>query len=152
MASSEAISSASTLFAKVRVVNLFVLRFYSPVNPMVSCRARSVYLTTRLLVSSRTRIQLSHRGRVVKFSRIRVYYMPIWLWFLLIESLDTIKYIRSGTVTSRSGSVDFTVRLSCTKVDLWLIYICKMLHLEQLDQFTPYNLRHSDDKDTYFHQ
>ena len=28
---------------------LFVLRFYGPVNPMVSCRAWSVYLTTRLL-------------------------------------------------------------------------------------------------------
>ena len=28
---------------------LFVLRFYSPVNPMGSCRAQSVYLTTRLL-------------------------------------------------------------------------------------------------------
>ena len=28
---------------------LFVLRFYGPVNPMESCRARSVYLTTRLL-------------------------------------------------------------------------------------------------------
>ena len=26
---------------------LFVLRFYGPVNPMGSCRARSVYLTTR---------------------------------------------------------------------------------------------------------
>ena len=31
------------------IVRLFVLRFYSPVNPMGSCRARSVYLTTRLL-------------------------------------------------------------------------------------------------------
>ena len=31
------------------VPNLFVLRFYGPVNPMGSCRARSVYLTTRLL-------------------------------------------------------------------------------------------------------
>ena len=31
------------------VVILFVLRFYGPVNPMGSCRARSVYLTTRLL-------------------------------------------------------------------------------------------------------
>ena len=30
-------------------VCLFVLRFYGPVNPMRSCRARSVYLTTRLL-------------------------------------------------------------------------------------------------------
>ena len=30
--------------------DLFVLRFYSgPVNPMGSCRARSIYLTTRLL-------------------------------------------------------------------------------------------------------
>ena len=29
-------------------VSLFVLRFYGPVNPMGSCRARSVYLTTRL--------------------------------------------------------------------------------------------------------
>ena len=29
--------------------NLFVLRFYGTVNPMGSCRARSVYLTTRLL-------------------------------------------------------------------------------------------------------
>ena len=28
---------------------LFVLRFYGPVNPMGSCRARSVYLTTLLL-------------------------------------------------------------------------------------------------------
>ena len=27
----------------------FVLRFYGPVNPMGSCRARSVYLATRLL-------------------------------------------------------------------------------------------------------
>ena len=31
------------------LVVLFVLRFYGPVNPMGSCRARSVYLTTRLL-------------------------------------------------------------------------------------------------------
>ena len=31
------------------MVCLFVLRFYGPVNPMGSCRARSVYLTTRLL-------------------------------------------------------------------------------------------------------
>ena len=29
--------------------SLFVLRFYGPVNPMGSCRARSVYRTTRLL-------------------------------------------------------------------------------------------------------
>ena len=28
---------------------MFVLRFYGPVNPLGSCRARSVYLTTRLL-------------------------------------------------------------------------------------------------------
>ena len=27
----------------------FVLRFYGPVNPMESCRARSVHLTTHLL-------------------------------------------------------------------------------------------------------
>ena len=31
------------------LVCLFVLRFCSPVNPMGSCRARSVYLTTLLL-------------------------------------------------------------------------------------------------------
>ena len=30
-------------------VCLFVLRFYGPVNPMGSCRAQSVYLTTHLL-------------------------------------------------------------------------------------------------------
>ena len=30
-------------------VCLFVLRFYGPVNPLESCRARSVYLITRLL-------------------------------------------------------------------------------------------------------
>ena len=29
--------------------SLFVLRFYGPVNPTGSCRARSVYLTTHLL-------------------------------------------------------------------------------------------------------
>ena len=28
---------------------LFMLRFYGPINPMESCRAQSVYLTTRLL-------------------------------------------------------------------------------------------------------
>ena len=28
---------------------LFVLRFYGPINPVGSCRARSVYLTIRLL-------------------------------------------------------------------------------------------------------
>ena len=31
------------------VWRVFVLKFYGPVNPMGSCRARSVYLTTRLL-------------------------------------------------------------------------------------------------------
>ena len=31
------------------MICLFVLRFYSPVNPMGSCRAWLVYLTTRLL-------------------------------------------------------------------------------------------------------
>ena len=30
----------------LRQVNLFLLRFYGPINPMGSCRARSVYLTT----------------------------------------------------------------------------------------------------------
>ena len=30
-------------------LDLFVLRFYGPVNPVGSCRAQSVYLTTRLL-------------------------------------------------------------------------------------------------------
>ena len=34
---------------KLWLTCLFVLRFYGPVNPMGSCRARSVYLTTRLL-------------------------------------------------------------------------------------------------------
>ena len=28
---------------------LFVLRFYGPINPMGSCRERSIYLATRLL-------------------------------------------------------------------------------------------------------
>ena len=37
------------LTPEVRNICLFVLRFYGPVNPMGSCRARSVYLTTRLL-------------------------------------------------------------------------------------------------------
>ena len=35
--------------AELRDCFLFVLRFYGPVIPMGSCRARSVYLTTRLL-------------------------------------------------------------------------------------------------------
>ena len=30
-------------------LNLFMLKFYSPANPMGSCGARSVYLTTGLL-------------------------------------------------------------------------------------------------------
>ena len=39
----KAIITCNTFFC------LFVLRFYGPVNPMGSCWARSVYLTTRLL-------------------------------------------------------------------------------------------------------
>ena len=38
-----------TILAIFDLVCLFVLRFNGPVNPMGSCRARSVYLTTRLL-------------------------------------------------------------------------------------------------------
>ena len=49
--SASSISDASS--TNISVLNfsncLFVLRFYGPVNPMGSCRARSVYLTTRLL-------------------------------------------------------------------------------------------------------
>ena len=40
--------SLTTVISNHKVC-LFVLRFYGPVNPMGSCRARSVYLTTRLL-------------------------------------------------------------------------------------------------------
>ena len=36
-------------FCSVSLILYVVLRFYGPVNPMGSCRARSVYLTTRLL-------------------------------------------------------------------------------------------------------
>ena len=37
------------ILSHVVQVSLFVLRFYGPVNPMGSCRARSVYLITHLL-------------------------------------------------------------------------------------------------------
>ena len=37
------------LLSSVPYLALFVLRFYGPVKPMGSCRARSVYLTTCLL-------------------------------------------------------------------------------------------------------
>ena len=37
------------LIKNLMMICLFVLRFYGPVNPMGSCRAWSVYLTTRLL-------------------------------------------------------------------------------------------------------
>ena len=36
-------------YGKYIDICLFVLRFYGSVNPMWSCRAQSVYLTTRLL-------------------------------------------------------------------------------------------------------
>ena len=36
-------------FSRRQTNDLFVLRFYGPANPMGSYRARSVYLTTRLL-------------------------------------------------------------------------------------------------------
>ena len=42
-------AAAGLVCLLVKKVNLYVLRFYSPVNPMGSCRAWSVYLTTRLL-------------------------------------------------------------------------------------------------------
>ena len=40
--------SFSAHFLKRRIC-LFVLRFYGPVNPKGSCRARSIYLATHLL-------------------------------------------------------------------------------------------------------
>ena len=49
---SEAVMSLDTrvlINSKMSPVCLLVLRFYGPGNPMGSCRARSVYLTTRLL-------------------------------------------------------------------------------------------------------
>ena len=47
----EATLKGKSLFPKGANIFLyeFVLRFYGPVNPMGSCRARSVYLTTHLL-------------------------------------------------------------------------------------------------------
>ena len=42
-------TNASTKYYQNMSNCLFVLRFYGPINPMGSCRARSVYLTTRLL-------------------------------------------------------------------------------------------------------
>ena len=39
----------STKGKKFELARLFVLMFYSLVNPMGSCRAQSVYLITRLL-------------------------------------------------------------------------------------------------------
>ena len=42
-------STRITNFVVLRCFCLFVLRFYGPVNSMESCRAQSVYLTTRLL-------------------------------------------------------------------------------------------------------
>ena len=39
----------STKTSTASFVCLFMLRFYGPVNPMGSCRARSVYLTTHVL-------------------------------------------------------------------------------------------------------
>ena len=45
----QGISGFSRTRVKKNLDTLFVLRFYSPVNPMGSCRAWSVYLTTRLL-------------------------------------------------------------------------------------------------------
>ena len=40
---------SSNEYPQSMFVCLFVLRFYGPVKPMGSCRARSVYLTTHLL-------------------------------------------------------------------------------------------------------
>ena len=42
------LSSLGKIFSR-HFFFIFVLRFYGPVNPMGSCRARSVYLTKRLL-------------------------------------------------------------------------------------------------------
>ena len=36
-------------YIHIDIDHLFVLRFYGPVNPVNSCQARSVYLTTLLL-------------------------------------------------------------------------------------------------------
>ena len=39
----------TSIFLNSHLWSLFVLRFYGPVNPFGSCRALSIYLTTRLL-------------------------------------------------------------------------------------------------------
>ena len=40
---------SKSIYAHLHTIVLFVLRFYGPVNPVGSCRAQSVYLTTHLL-------------------------------------------------------------------------------------------------------
>ena len=47
--SAQCSSVTLTFIIDIQFLHMFVLRFYGPVNPMGSCRARSVYLTTRLL-------------------------------------------------------------------------------------------------------
>ena len=47
---SEKYPQLSAIFAqRIVIVCVCVLRFYGPVNPMETCRVRSVYLTIRLL-------------------------------------------------------------------------------------------------------
>ena len=61
-------------------LGLFVLRFYGPVNPMGSCRARSVYLTTRLL------------GRLSPLSGLLCTFFRQKLTTALLESAEGRKY------------------------------------------------------------
>ena len=57
---------------------LFVLRFYGPVNPIGSCRARSVYLTTRLL--GRPVVCSGDRSKAVVPVLVLLF---VALWFIL---------------------------------------------------------------------
>ena len=79
---------------------LFVLRFYGPVNPMGSCRAQSVYLTTHLL------------GRLSLLSG-----SPVLCTFfrqkLTTALLESLMFSMLGKIYSRLGSiVQSVVRLT----------------------------------------
>ena len=73
---------------------LFVLRFYGPVNPTGSCRARSVYLTTRLL--GRLKVTKINLCNVPDLWQKFLAKMMIWFLHLFQHCLSHIQLLKGS--------------------------------------------------------
>ena len=117
------------ILARTEGICLFVLKFYGPVNPMGSCWARSVYLTTcllgRLSPLSGSPVLCTFFRQKLTTEGIRIVGGNAYAWrrFQFIENVSTTRAWLSGTGDTYNGS-------------LWLNRVTNRIHIgiiEHLD-------------------